>query len=103
MKLLGSIENKITKYKYGGNIPHLEITEVVSVHCHIVSSGYQQEVCTFLSNCISFGQLLEISTRNSILLKAFNSGFTYIEVCLTDKNIMFLEIEDRINITLVIR
>ena len=103
MKLLGSIENKITKYKYGGNIPHLEITEVVSVHCNNGSSGYQQEFCTFLSNCISFGQLLEISARNSILLKAFNSGFTYIEVCLTDKNSKFLEMEDRIKITLVIR
>ena len=29
MKLLGSIENKITKDKNGENVPHLEITEVV--------------------------------------------------------------------------
>ena len=29
MKLLGSIENKITKGKNGENVPHLEITEVV--------------------------------------------------------------------------
>ena len=29
MKLLGGIENKITKDKNGENVPHLEITEVV--------------------------------------------------------------------------
>ena len=33
MKLLGSTKNKITKYKIGENVPHLEITEVVLVHC----------------------------------------------------------------------
>ena len=31
MKLLGSTENKITKYKNGKNVPHLEIIEVVLV------------------------------------------------------------------------
>ena len=31
MKLLGSTEKKITKDKNGENMPHLEITEVVSV------------------------------------------------------------------------
>ena len=29
MKLVGSIENKITKDKNGENVPHLEITEVL--------------------------------------------------------------------------
>ena len=38
MKLLGSTENKITKDKNG--IPHLEITEVVLVHCNIVNNDY---------------------------------------------------------------
>ena len=33
MKLLRSTENKITKDKNGENVPHLEITEVVLVHC----------------------------------------------------------------------
>ena len=43
MKLLGSIENKITKNKKGGNVPHLEIIEVVLVHSDIVNNGYQQD------------------------------------------------------------
>ena len=38
MKLLGSTENKATKDKNGENVPHLEITEVVLVHCDIVNN-----------------------------------------------------------------
>ena len=36
MKLLESTTNKITKDKNGENVPRLEITEVVLVHCDIV-------------------------------------------------------------------
>ena len=32
MKLLRSTKKKITQDKNGGNVPHLDITEVVSVH-----------------------------------------------------------------------
>ena len=32
---LRSTENKISKDKKGENVPHLEITEVVLVHCNI--------------------------------------------------------------------
>ena len=53
MKLLGSAENKITKDKNGENVPHLEITEVVLVHCNIVNNNYQQDswvLYTFVPN-----------------------------------------------------
>ena len=43
MKLLGSTENKITKDKNGENVLHLQITEVVLVHCNIVNRDYQQD------------------------------------------------------------
>ena len=43
MKLLGSTKNKITKDKNGENVSHLEITEVVLVHCNIVNNDYQQD------------------------------------------------------------
>ena len=43
MKLLGSTENKITKDKNDKNIPLLEITEVVLVHCNIANNDYQQD------------------------------------------------------------
>ena len=66
MKLLGSTKNKITKDKNGENVPHLEITEVVLVHCNIVNNDYQQDsrvLYTFVPNK-PFGSLLEISPTN---------------------------------------
>ena len=43
IKLLGSTKSKITKNKNDENVPHLEITEVVLVHCNIVNNDYQQD------------------------------------------------------------
>ena len=42
MKLLESTENKRTKDKNDENVPYLEITEVILVHCNIANNGYQQ-------------------------------------------------------------
>ena len=53
MKLLGSTESKITKDKNGGNVPHLEIVELVLVHCNLVNNDYQQDsriLYTFVPN-----------------------------------------------------
>ena len=66
MKLLRSTRSKITKDKNGKNLPHLEITEVVLVHCNIVNIDYQQNsrvLYLFVPNK-SFGQLLDISSKN---------------------------------------
>ena len=41
-KLLGSTKSKITKNENIENVPNLEITEVVLVHCNIVNNNYQQ-------------------------------------------------------------
>ena len=38
MKLLGSTKSKITEEQNGENVPHLEITEVVLVHCDIFNN-----------------------------------------------------------------
>ena len=48
MKLLGTTENKITKVKNEKSVPHLDITDVVLVHCNIVNNDYQQNYCTHL-------------------------------------------------------
>ena len=104
MKLLRSTKIKITKDKNVENAPHLEITELVLVHCNIVNNDYQQDsrvLYTFVPNKL-FGQLLDISPKNSIFLKTFNSEFSCIEVWFTDQNSKPLEIEDKINITLFI-
>ena len=73
MKLLGSSKSKITKDKNGENVPHLEITEVLLVHCNIFNNEYQQDsrvLYTFVPDK-SFGQLLDISPKNFIFLKTF--------------------------------
>ena len=42
MKLLGSTRKKITKDENRENLPHLEITEIVLVHCNVVNKNCQQ-------------------------------------------------------------
>ena len=74
MKLLGSTKNKITKDKNGENVPHLEIAEVVLVHCDNVNNDYKQDsrvLYTFVPNK-PFGILFEIYPTNHIFLKTFN-------------------------------
>ena len=105
IKLLRSIENKIDKNKNGENAPHLEITEVVLVHCNIVNDDYQRDsrvLYTLVPNK-PFGSLLEISPTNCIFLKTFNSEIQDIEVWFTDQSSQPLEIEDRISLTSVIK
>ena len=51
LKLLGRTKSKITKNENGKNVPHLEITKVVLLHCNIVKNDYQQNsrvLCTFI-------------------------------------------------------
>ena len=48
MKLLESTEKKITKDKNGENMSHIEVTEVVLVHCDIVNNDYQQVLYTLI-------------------------------------------------------
>ena len=105
MKLLGSTENKITKDKTGENVPHLEITELVLVHCNIVNNDYQQDskvLYTFVPNK-PFDSLLEISPTNHISLKRLNSEYSEIKVWFTDQNSQPLETEDRISLTMVVQ
>ena len=54
-------------------MPHLEITEVVLIHCNIVNNDYQQDsivLYTFVPNK-SLGQLLDISPKKSFTFKNF--------------------------------
>ena len=66
MKLLGSTKSRITKDENGENVPHLEITEVVLIHCNTVNNDYQQDsrVLYPVAPNKSFGELLDISTKN---------------------------------------
>ena len=58
IKLLGNTKSKITEDKNDENMAHLEITEVIIVHCNIDNKNYQQEwrvLYTFVPNK-TFGQ-----------------------------------------------
>ena len=95
IKLLGSTENKIIKDEI--------VSQLVSVHCNIVKNNYQQDsrvLHTFFPNK-SIGQFSDILPKNFIFLKTFDSEFFYSEVWFTDQNYNPLEIEDKINVTLV--
>ena len=105
MKLLGSTESKITKNENGENVPHLEIVELVLVHCNLVNNDYQQDsriLYTFVPNK-TFGSLLEISPTNHVFLRTFNSEFQEINIWFTDQTSKPLEVEDKINVTLIIK
>ena len=105
MKFFGSTKNKIIKDENGENLPHLEITEAILVHFNIVNNDYQQDprvLYMFVPNK-PFGNLLEISPTNHIFLKTFNSDYDEIKVWLTVQNSQPLEVEDRINLTTVIK
>ena len=82
MTLLGSTKSKITKDKNGEIVSYLVITNVVFIHCNIVNNDYQQysrALYTFIPNKL-FGQLLDISLKNFIFFKTFDSQFLYIVI-----------------------
>ena len=77
---------------------------MVLVHCNLVNNDYQQDsriLYTFLPYK-PFGNLLEISPTNHIFLKTFNSEFQEIKVWFTDQTSKPLQVEDKINLTLII-
>ena len=101
MKLLGSTESKITKAKNAEKIPNLEVIELVLIHCNLVNNDYQQDsriLYTFVPS-----KTLEISSTNHVFLKTFNSEFQEIKIWFTDQTGKPLEVEDRINVTLIIK
>ena len=97
MKLPGGTKNKITKSKNGQTGPHLEINEVVLAHCNIVNNDYQED-----SRVLFIFILVNISPKYFIFFKNFNLEFSCLEVKFTDQTSKLLEIEDKINTTLVI-
>ena len=105
MKLFGTTESKIAKDKNAEYVPHLEVLELILVHCNIINNNYQRDsriLYTFVPNK-PFGSLLEISPTNNIFLKTFNSEFQEIKIWFTDQTSKPLEVEDKINLTLIVK
>ena len=104
MKLLESTKSKITKDKNGENVSYLEITEGVLIRCNVANNSYQQNsrvLYTFVSNK-SFGQLLDILTRKLYIFKNIWFRIFLYWIWFTDQFSNPLEIDSKINITLVI-
>ena len=82
----GRTKSRITKDEISENVPHLEITEVVVIHCHIVNNNYQPDskVLYTVIPSKSFRQLLDISPKNVKFVKNFDSKFSFDKVWLTD-------------------
>ena len=79
-----------------------KITELVLIHCNNVNNDYQEDsrvLDTFVTNK-SFDQLLDISPKNFIFLKTFDSEFSYIEMWFTDQYSKPPEKKDKLNITI---
>ena len=58
-------------------MPHLEITEVVLIYCHIVNTDYQQDsrILYEFAPDKPFGQLIDISPKNVIFLNTLTQNF----------------------------
>ena len=104
MKLLESTKDIIDEDKNGENVPKLENVEVVLIHCNLVNNCYQQHsrvLFTFVPNK-EYGQLISISPHSLVFLKTMNTDFSEIEIWFTDQNNNALEIQDKVNISLII-
>ena len=103
MKLFGSTKKLIDKTKNGENVLSLEVVEVVLVQCNLIENQYQQksEVLYFLTPNKSYAYLLNNEPSNLVFLKTYNTEFHEIIITFTDQNGRPLEIEDKVNLTLL--
>ena len=104
MKLFGSTKKFIDKTKNGEKEPSLKVVEVVLVQCNLVDNQYQQKseiLYTFtLSKYYAYMSNVEPSTL--VFLKTYNTEFDDIIITFTDQNGRPLEIEHKVNFTLLI-
>ena len=85
-------------------MPSLEVVEVVLIQCNLVDKEYQQTcevLYTFTSNK-SYAYLLNVEPNKLMFLKTYNTEFDDIIITFTDQNCRLLEIEDKVNLTLLI-
>ena len=75
------------------------------VQCNLADSQYQQKSevwCTFTVNK-SYDYLLHIKPSNLVFLKTDSTKLDEIIITFTDQNGRSLEIEDKVNFTLLIK
>ena len=122
MKLFGGTKKLIDKTKNGENVSSLQEVEVVLVQCNLVDNQYQQKhvvvlvqgnlvdnqyqqkhevLYTFIPDK-SYAYLLNVEPSNSVFLKTYKTEFDEIIITYMDQNDRALEIEKKVNLTLLI-
>ena len=98
------VKKLIDKTTNGENVPRLEVVEVVSVECNLVDNQYQQnsEVLYIFTPNKSYAYLLNVEPSNLVFLKTYNTEFDEIIITFTGQNSRMLEIEDKVNLTMLI-
>ena len=88
------------KTKNGQNVPTFEVAEVVLIQCNLVDNQYQRKsdvLYTFTPNK-SYDYLLNAEPNHLAFLKIYNTEFV---ITFTHRNGKLLEIEDKVNLTLL--
>ena len=94
MIYINKTENRITFKIQIGYYLKLLTPETMKLLGWVLDISYTFESYTFVPNTL-LGQLFDISSKNAIFLKTFNSETWDIEAWLTDQNSKFLEMEDK--------
>ena len=102
MKLFGWTRKLIDKTKNGENAPSLEAVQIVLVQFKSVVNQYKQKSEVLLTFISKFVYLLIVVPSNLVFLKIYNAHFDEIIIKFTDQNARLLEIEDKVNLTLLI-
>ena len=82
----------------------LEEAEIVFTQWKLVDNHYQQKfevLYTFTINK-SYGYLLSVERKNLWFLKTYNTEFDDIKITFTDQNGRLLQIEEKVDLTLLI-
>ena len=69
IKLFGSTKFKTTRDRKGENVSHLEITEVVLVHCNIVNKDYQHNLRVHICSKQILWSIITHFTKNIYIFK----------------------------------
>ena len=104
IKLFGSAKILLDKTKNREKVPIPEVVEVVLVQCNLVDNQYHQKseaLYTFTSNK-SYAYFLNVEPSKLVFFKTYNREFAEIIITFTDQNGRALEIEDKVNLTLLI-
>ena len=97
-------KKRIDKIKNGG-ISSLEEVEVVLIQYNLVDNQYQQkyEVSKTFNPNKYYAYLLNVEPSNLVYFKTYNTEFDKVITKFADRNDRPLEIEDKVNLTLLIK